>query len=154
MDRAPAHEAREFVAELLELQRPLDDLGVRGGQREDGGQPDVVRRGQHVEVRGVVLQEGPVDEKLAKKARALGHPHAQRRLDRLDRGDHMVRRADAADAGRDQRGLVEAAADDHGFEEARGLDDVEADLADHPVLDVDRYVAVALDAGHVIDCET
>ncbi len=53
----------------------------------------------------------------------------------LMRRDRVVGRADAADAARDERRLVETAAHDHRLEEPRGFDDVHADLADLAPLD-------------------
>ena len=107
MHRAAADERRQLVAELLDPQRALDDLGMRLGEREDARQPDVVRGGEQVQVRRVVLQVAAVDEQLAQQLRALADLDAQRGLERLDRRERVVRRADAADARRDERRLVE-----------------------------------------------
>ena len=63
----------------------------------------------------------------------------------------MARRADAADARGDVGHLLEASASHHALEQASRLDDVHLDRLHLSVLDDHVHVAVALDAGDMVD---
>jgi hypothetical protein len=99
----------------------------------------------------VVLQVGPVDQELSQQARPLADFDVKRRLNGLDRRHGVVRRADAANAARDQWSLVEAPADDHRLEQTRGLDDVHSNRRDRSFRDFNADGPVTLDTRHMFD---
>ena len=128
--RAPADERRQLVAELLDAQRALDDVGVRRREREDAA----AARRSRARRTGRGASRGSAGScrtraacAAASCARLTSTPIAASiaLIDVIC----VVRRADAADARRDERRLVEPAPDDHRLEEPRGLDDVQADVA-------------------------
>ena len=146
-----AHQRAQLVAQRLQPQRALEQLRVALGQREHRLVTQEVRGGEHEQVRAVVLQVGAVEQKLAQGLSAVGHFHTEDLFDGAQVGDDVAGRADAADAGGDVGNLLEGAPAHHGLEQARRLHHGHLAGRDLAVLDDEADVAVALDAGDVVD---
>ena len=101
----------------------------------------------------MVLQVRTVHEKLTQRVGSVGHLHAENPLDGQKVGHRMARRTDAANARRDVRHFGEASSTHHALEQARRLDNLHLDLLDLVVLDDDMHVAVALNAGDMVDVD-
>ena len=153
VDGAPAHLRAELVAQCLQGKRLVEQLGRLGGQGKHARVPREVGRREHEQVRCVVLQVRPVDQKLAQGMRAIAHLDAEDALDRQKVGDHVARRADAADARGDVGDLGERAAAHHALEQARRLHDVHLAGCDRAVLDREVNVAVALDTRDMVNVD-
>ena len=144
--RAAAEQLDDGVAGLLEAQPALDRGAVPGRQFDHVGAAEVVGRGQHVHVQRVTLDPLAAVVEAAQGAHARVDDDAERLLERVH-GAHLVRhRADAADARRQVGDLVGVAAAQEGFEEARRLEDLQAQVGHLPALDRDVQRALALDA--------
>ena len=83
--------------------------------------------------------------------RAIGYLHAEDALDGQQVGDHVARRANAADARGNVGDLFEPATAHHALEQACRFDHVHLDGLHSPVLDDHVHVAVALDTGDMVD---
>ena len=150
VDGAPAHQVAQLVAQRLQAQRLVEQLRVGLGKREHACHVQEVGRGEHEQVRRVVLQVAAVHQKLAQSARAVGDLHAEDALDGQDIGDHMACRADAAHAAGDIRHVGELAAHHHGLEQARRLHHVHLARFHRTVFDGQMHVAMALNAGDMV----
>ena len=152
-----------------------DDLGRLGAQLDDGpagleadlvdhaedvalggigGRPDdEVGAGEHVEVGRVVAHVEGVVEQLAELAPRGSRLDPEDAVDGLG-GGHVVRLgADAADARRDARELLDRAADAEALEAAQ-LGDLEVDVGDLAgVVHEDLDLAVTLEPGDRIDSD-
>ena len=150
-DGAPAHFRAKLVAQSLQRQRLLEKLRHLVSQGKHAFVAQKVRRGEHEQVRSVVLQVRPIHQKVAQSARAVGHLDAKDALNGQKIGDHMARRADAANARGDVGNLFEAPSAHHALEQARRLHDVHLNGFDLSPVDDHVHVAVALDAGDMVD---
>ena len=151
MHGAAAHRVADVVGQLFHPQRAQHHFRVRAHQRDHRFHLQEIRRRQEVGVQDVGLQRGAVDQQLAQQYGLLGDRQAQGLLGGLQRSQLVPQRADAADARGDDGRLVEAAPLEQRLEVARGLDDVELRLLQNAVLHVHDDVAVAFDAGQVLD---
>ena len=150
-----------------------DELGGLGAQVDDGaagletdlvdhaedvarrriglGAHDEVGAGEDVEVRRVVGDVEGVVEQLAQPEAGGRRLDAEHGVDRLGGGEVVRLGADAADARRDARQLLDRTADAEPLEAAQ-LGDLEVDVGDLAgVVDEDLDLAVALEAGDGID---
>ena len=139
------------VADLLELEGALDDVGVRRGQRDDAGHAQGVGRGQEVHVQDVALDFLGHQHELAQGEHLGRELGAEGVVGGLDAGGGVSDRADAADAAGQQAGVAPGKPLDHALEDAGRLDDVEPARFDLAVDGPDGDVAVALDAGYVVN---
>ena len=150
VDGAPTHEVAQLVAECLQPQRLVEQLGVGAFQGKNARHSQEVGSREHEQVRCVVLQIAAVDEQLAQGMRARGDLDAEDALDGEDVGDDVVRRADAADAAGDEGDVGKAPADDHRLEQAGRLDDAHLHGLDLAIGDDDVHVAMPLDTGDMV----
>ena len=150
MDGATAHQIAQLVAQRLQAQRLVEQLGAGLGQREHACHVQKVGGGEHEQVRRVILQVAAVHQQLAQRARAVGDLHTEDALDGQDVGDHMACRADTAHAAGDIRHIGEFAAHHHGLEQASRLHHVHLARFHRTVFDGQMHVAMALNAGDMV----
>ena len=151
---ASADERAPLVRQPLEAQGPRHHVGVRRDEREDRRRAEQVGGHEEVDVQDVRVEVLGVLEELAELPGLRADLDAQGVLGGLDRGERVADGADAADAARDAGDLGVVAPAHHGLEEARGLGHLPLALLDLAVGHVDDDVAVALDAGQVVDVDT
>ena len=146
VDLAPADDAHQRVARLLELQRALDDPAVIARHRERAVVAEVVGAVQEEDVQGVALDPLAAVQEPAQRAHRLGHLDAADVLHRRDRAHLVGHRADPADAGGDVGHLRERPAAQERLEEPRRLEDLQPHLLDAAVAQADVQRSLALDA--------
>jgi hypothetical protein len=154
VDRPPAEEGHDRVAQLLEPQAALDQLAVIGRHRERGRVAHEVGRVQQVHMERVALDPLAEVEQPAQGADLGVDLHAVEVLERVHRG-HLVRdRADAADAGDDVQELVAGPPDHEALEVAGRLEDRQPGLGHLAVAgDPQPEAALALHPGDVANRE-
>ena len=150
--RVPSAEHHAQIAgEFLHAQRAQHHFGMGTRQRDDAAHAEEVRRDEHVGVQHMAVQNLAVEDQLAQQLGLLGQLHAQRRFQRLQRRHLVAHRADAADARGDVRHFRVRPPAQHRLEEARRLDDLQFAAFQLAVLGIDDDVAVAFDAGDVVN---
>ncbi|HKM61147.1 MAG TPA: hypothetical protein VJY39_01525, partial [Acidisphaera sp.] len=151
MDFAPAEDAHQLVAGLLQRQAGAHALAVILRHADAVRIAEEVRRVQHQHVQRMALDPFAAVDQPPQRAQLAADGHAERILDRV-RGAHLVGdRADAADAGDDVRQLGVGPAAQERLEEARRLVDPQLRRGDAAVADRQVERAFALDTGEDVD---
>ena len=151
MDRPPADERDDPVAEALHAQATLHDRRVVARELDRARVSEEVRRVQEMDVQRVALDPFPAVEEATQPVHLRVDRDPEQVLEGVYRG-HLVRdRADPADAGDDVDDLVGRSADDQLLEIPRRLEDPEVRLDDLAIADGQRQAALALDPGELAD---
>ena len=153
VDRPPADDFENAVADLLQAEPALDDGPMVAGERDGTVVAEEVRRMQHVDVQGVALDPLAAVQQTAKVGQLAADGDAAGVLDG-EAGAHLISdRADATDTRRDVRRLGVGAALQECLEEARRLVDVQLHRRERTVDDRHVQGTLALDAGEGMDVE-
>ncbi len=135
VDRAAAEQAQDLVAGLLQAQPALDRGAVLFRQGHHALAAEEVGGGEHVDVQGVALDPFPAVVEPPQGPYRRIDRNLKEALEGVD-GAHLIRdRADSADPGGDVRGLVGVTAAQERLEEARRLEDLEAQVDDLAAVD-------------------
>ncbi len=146
-------EAAKVIAQALESQRDQHQLLVGFHERKDAPHPQEVRSRQEENVEHMALDLLPVEQQFAQLLRLGGRFDPGPALQGVQRGGGMAARADAADATCQVGGFVPSATPKHRFEEAGRFDDLEAEIRDLTLSGADHDVAVAFDAGEMVNIQ-
>jgi hypothetical protein len=150
VDLAAPEDRHERIADLLELEAVLHRLRVLLGEGDGVGEAEEIRRVEEIDVERVALDPLPAVQEPAELPQLPVDGDAERPLHGVA-GAHLVGdRADAADPGRDIRGLRVGSPAQEPFEETRGLEDPELHVLDCPVADPQLDGAFAFDPGEIL----
>ena len=153
MDRAPADQLEDLVADLLELQPALDDGRVIGREVDRALVAEEIGRVEQVHVQRVALDPLAAVQETTQFVQRSVDRDAARRFDRVACAHLVGDRADSADARRDVGRLREPAAAQERLEEPRRLVDAQLYVVHLAVVDLDVHRALALDARDRVDFE-
>jgi hypothetical protein len=151
MDRAPAGDREDLVADLLQAQSAFDDRPVELRELDGARQAEEVRGVEQVNVERVALDPLPAIQQPAQRAHLRIDVDAEQVLEGVDRGQLVGDRADAADAGDDVDDFVGRPPDHDPFEEARRLEDPQPCLDDLAVAHAQVEATLTLDSGELVD---
>ena len=124
----PPRQAHDVVADLLEAQTSLHQLGVVLGHLHRILIAEKVGGVQHEQMEGVALDPLATVDESAQQIQGAGDLHSAGVLHSLGSAQQIGDRADPADAGRDVRCLGEVAAAQQSLEEPGRLKNLEPDL--------------------------
>src|SRR6516164_2356017 len=151
MDLAPAKQAQEVVAGLLERQRALHRFAMIARHRNRVRIAEEVWRMQHHNVQRMALDPFATIEQAAQRADRFVHLDAKCILDGMHAAHLICDRADPADASDDIEHLAEAASAQQRLEEAWRLEDAEANPVDCAVAYMKFERALPFDTRNVVD---
>src|SRR5437773_1466212 len=153
MDRPPADEAHDLVADLLEGESGNDRVTVVGRELEGTREAEEVGQMEQVDMEGVALDPLAAVQEPTKGTNLRVDSDGQRTLERVDGGHLVGNRADPADPGDDVDHLVRRASDDESLEVTRGLEDLESRRFDDTVSNAEAERTLALDACQARDVD-
>ncbi len=146
MDLPAADGGHEVVADTLDLEAPLDEVGVLGRHLDRVRVPQEVGRSEQEDVQHVALDPLPAVQQPPELVRPLRHVQAEQPLEAVH-GAHLVGdRADPADPRHDVGHLVEGPAGKERLEEPGWLVDLEPEIRDLAIIDRDVERALSLHA--------
>ena len=154
MDLPAADDGQEVVAQTLDAQSALQGRAFVAGHLDGALITQEVRCGQEVHVEHVALDPFGAIKEAAELSGSLRDLHAEQPLQAVDRAHLVGDRADPADPRNDVGHLREVAAREEGFEEARGLVDLQAQVLDLGPLQREVKGALPFDAcdrGYLYD---
>ena len=137
MHRATADDLEDPVAELLDTQRFLHNLGMGLGHLQGVIETEEVWGMQHRGVQHMALDPLPAVDQTSKVPQRPEHLHPEGVLHGLAGAELIGDGADPTDPGGDVRRVPQLASDQQGFEEPRRLVYAELDLLDRVTLEPD-----------------
>ena len=147
----PPSRREDLVAGLLQAQPALHRGAVLFRQGHHALAAEEVGGGEHVDVQGMALDPFPAVVEPPQGPYRRIDRNLEKALEGVD-GAHLIRdRTDSADPGGDVRGLAGVPAAQERLEEARRLEDLEAQVDDLAAVDGEVQRSLALDARQIVD---
>ncbi len=151
MDFAPAEQAQDLVARLLQRQPTPHGVAMRLGHANGIGKAEEIRRMQQHDMQRVALDPLAAVKQPPQRAQRAGDGDAERGLDRMH-GAHLIGHGtDAADSRCDIRCLGAVATTQQRLEESRRLEDRQPHAGYRAVVDIEFERPFAFDAGQVVN---
>ena len=153
MDLTTANHRHNGVSRLLQAQAEFNNVLVIRRHVDRALVAEKVRCMQQEHMEDVTLDPLPAIQQTPQRTQLSGHRRAEGVLHCMDRA-HLIRnRADTADARSDVGGFGEGSPFHERLVEPWRFEDAEVDILDYPIDHLDVHLALALDAGEVVDVD-